>query len=196
MERSKIEISRPQSFGLISILGKYAFSFLPAIPVLATLLAISLKNLGLWSLIIPLLALAGMIYILPFFGNAYVCWVARRIQAGTGDSPDKRIVQITLCPRIRTGIRALIEDADDIGYLSFNESGLLFQGDSVKLILPFETIRALQGENVGLRGLYVTAGRIRLDISGLDGFEAVEIAERGSRVLPTSRKITRELFSR
>ena len=70
-------MSKPRRFGLISILGKYLFSFLPAIPILAVLLVISLKNLGLWSLVIPLLALAGMIYILPFFGNAYVSWVVQ-----------------------------------------------------------------------------------------------------------------------
>ena len=106
------------------------------------------------------------------------------------------IAQITLCPRVRTGLRALIEDADDIGYLSLNDSGLLFRGDSLTLIIPFERIKAVEGENVGSRGLYVSAGRIHLDISGLENFDAVEIAERGSRVLPTSRKITRELFYR
>jgi hypothetical protein len=196
MEKPTLEISQPRRFGVVSILGKYAFSLLPAIPVLVAILLISLKNLGLWSLVIPLLALAGMIYILPFFGNAYVSWIVRGTKQGGSESRDQLIVQITLCPRIRAGIRALIEDADDIGYLSLNESGLLFSGDAVKLMIPFERIRAVEGENVGLRGLYVSAGRIRLAVSGLEGFEAVEIAERGSRVLPTSRKVTRELFYR
>src|SRR5690348_11629881 len=114
MERPKIEISEPRRFGMISIAGKYLFSFLPAIPVLAALLAISLKNLGLWSLILPVVLLAGMIYILPFFGNSYVSWIVHAANAGSL-SKDKVIVQITLCPRIRTGFRGLIEDADDVG---------------------------------------------------------------------------------
>jgi hypothetical protein len=195
MERPKIEISEPRRFGVLSIVGKYLFSFLPAIPVLAALLAISLKNLGLWSLILPLALLAGMIYILPFFGNSYVSWIVH-LAKSEGLSRDKVIVQITLSPRIRTGFRALIEDADDVGYLTFNQSELLFLGDSVNLAIPFEKIRAVQGENVGLRGAYVSGGRIRLQISGLEHFEALELAERESRVLPSSRRITRELFDR
>src|ERR1041385_2643148 len=139
MERPKIEISEPRRFGVLSIVGKYLFSFLPAIPVLAALLAISLKNLGLWSLILPLALLAGMIYILPFFGNSYVSWIVH-LAKSEGLSRDKVIVQITLSPRIRTGFRALIEDADDVGYLTFNQSELLFLGDSVNLAIPFEKI--------------------------------------------------------
>jgi hypothetical protein len=178
----------------MSILAKYAFSLLLAIPVLAALLVISLRNLGVWTLGIPLLTLIGVVYILPSLGNAYVSWILRGLVSHDSKAPDGLIVQITLCPRVRKGFRALIEDADDLGYLVLGETELMFQGDSLELFLPFERIISVHGENVGLRGLYVSSGRIRLDISGLDGFEAVEIAERASRVLPSSRKITRQLF--
>jgi len=192
MQRARIEISKPRKFGVVSILAKYAFSFLLVLPALSVLLIVSTKHLGLCTIGISLLTLVGTVFFLPSLGNIYVCWILRHDIPQSND--DKLIVQITLCPRIRTGFRALIEDADDVGYLSLDESELIFLGDSVNLIVPFQRIKAVQGENVGMRGLYVAAGRIRLDISDLDGFEGVEIAERNSRMLPTSRRITRELF--
>lgn len=90
----------------------------------------------------------------------------------------------------------VIEDADDVGYLTLEERALTFSGDSVHMTIPFERIRAVHGDNVGWRGLFVTAGRITVEISGSDDFEAVEIAERSSRVVLSSRKITREMFAR
>jgi len=199
MEPVKIEISKPRRFGVFSILAKYAFSFLLAIPLLAAFLILStVRNLGqFWILAVPLLALAATVYFLPSLGNAYVYWVLGPVRAQTSDnSRQTPIVQITLCPRIRTGFRALIEDADDVGYLTFTESELNFRGDSLQVIVPFERLGAVHGENVGLRGAYLSGGRIRLDISGRDDFEALEIAERTSLVLPASRRITRELFER
>src|SRR5437588_2572132 len=169
MDAAKIEISQPRGFGVVSIFGKYVFSLLLAIPFVAAFLIIStVKNLGIWTIGVPLLALGGTVYFLPSLGNVYVYWMLRGITPQTSnDFPPARIVQITLCPRIRTGFRALIEDADDIGYLSFAESELRFHGDSLQVILPFEQLKAVRGENIGLRGAYLSCGRIRLDISGL-----------------------------
>jgi len=197
MAQPAIEISRPRRFGVLSILAKYAFSFLLAIPLVAAFLILStVRNLGqFWILAVPLLALAGTVYFLPSLGNAYVYWVLRGVRAQTSDnSQRKSIVQITFDPRIRTGFRALIEDADDVGYVSFSETEFRFSGDSLQVTVPFERLKAVHGENVGLRGAYLSGGRIRLDISGLDDFDAIEIAERTSLVLPASRRITRELF--
>lgn len=197
METVKIEISKPRRFGVLSILTKYVFSFLLAIPLVAAFFILStVRNLGqFWTLAVPLLALAATVYFLPSLGNVYVRWVLRGVRAQmTDNSRQTPIVQITLCPRIRSGFRALIEDADDVGYLSLTESELQFHGDSLQVILPFEQLKAVHGENVGLRGAYLSGGRIRLDISGRDDFEAIEIAERTSLVLPASRRITRNLF--
>src|SRR5206468_800847 len=131
----------------------------------------------------------------PWLGNLYVSWAVRRAKpAGLAGEP--LVVQITLSPRIRKGFRALIEDADDVGYLILEESALAFFGDSVRLILPFQRISAVAGENVGLRGVYVASGRIVINIAGLERFESVEIAERSSRFIFSSRKITREIFNR
>jgi hypothetical protein len=201
-EKPKIEISEPKRFGVRSILGKYAFSFLLGAPFVAFLLLLSLHDLGRWSLPIGLLILLGTVCLTPSLGNLYVLWVVRPLKPEGQGSPrqvgcgNDLIVQVTLSPRIRQGFRALIEDADDVGYLILQESALTFHGDSIHITVPFERIKAVHGENVGLRGVYVVSGRIGIEVPGLQGFEGVEIAERSSRVIFSSRKITREIFAR
>jgi hypothetical protein len=195
METGRIEISEPRRFGLGAVLAIYILSFLLVIPILIALLVVSLMHLGIFTFAIPLLTLAGTIYVLPFIGNAYVSRVVRRLVPSATKADTGFIVQITLSPRIRTGLRALVEDADDVGFLTFTASELSFRGDSVNLAIPFQQIRAIHADNVGLRGLYVAAGRIRVELSGLQDFDSVDIAERSSGVLPTSRKLSRELLA-
>ncbi|MCX6926027.1 MAG: hypothetical protein NT154_22885, partial [Verrucomicrobia bacterium] len=116
--------------------------------------------------------------------------------AAAGKSEDGFIVQLTVSPRIRSGFRAALEDADDIGYLSFSDTGLVFQGDSVKLTVPFDCIEQVQPQNIGLRGLFVCGGRVTVLVSDLPEIESLEFAERSSWLLPTSRAVARRLYAR
>ena len=105
-------------------------------------------------------------------------------------------MQLSLSPRLRSGVRALLEDADDIGYLTFTGKGFSFQGDSVQLSVPWENLQLVRPQNIGWRGLYVYGRRIKLVISGWPELESFEVAERSSWLLPASRTITRELYQR
>jgi len=152
---------------------------------------------GPLTVLIPLLVVAATAYFLPFgLGNAHVTRLVHSLDPAAAKGEDGFIVQLTLSPRLRTGLRALLEDADDIGYLSFTGTGLLFQGDSVKLTVPFDCILEVRPQNIGLRGLFVYGRRIRLVVSGLPQVGAIEFAERSSWVLPTSRAMTQKLYER
>jgi hypothetical protein len=122
--------------------------------------------------------------------------LVRSLNPAASKSEDGFIVQLTLSPRIRSGLRAILDDADDVGYLSFTESELLFQGDSVRLSVPFDRIEQVLPQNIGLRGLFVYGRRIRVVASGLPRLTAFEFAERSSWLLPDSRRITRKLAER
>jgi hypothetical protein len=194
-EKPTIEIAEPKTFGVLSILVKYAFSFLLCLPFAGFLLLLSLHYLGRWTLGLGLLVLVITICLTPSLGNLYVFWAVRRLKPSAQGAKDSLIVQVTLCPRVRHGFRALIEDADDVGYLALEKSALVFYGDSLRLTVPFERIKAVEGENVGLRGVYVASGRIVIEVAGLEGVESVEIAERSSRLIFSSRKLTRAVFA-
>ena len=81
-------------------------------------------------------------FFLPFgLGNTHVARLVRSLNPGASRDEDGFIVQLTVSPRLRSGLRALLEDADDIGYLTFAANELRFQGDSVKLSAPWEDIQ-------------------------------------------------------
>jgi hypothetical protein len=171
-----------------------AYGLFRVVPFVVALLVVSLLPFGVLTVLLPLLAIAGTALFLPLGnGNPYVSRLVRLMVPAAGKPDGGFIVQLTLSPRLRSGLRALLEDADDIGYLSFSDSGLLFQGDSVRFSGPLECIQQFQPQNVGLRGLYVYGRRIGVVVPGLPNVNSLEFAERSSWLLPTSRRITKQL---
>jgi hypothetical protein len=164
-------------------------------PVLISLLAVTVIKLGVLTLLIPLLTLAGTAYFLPLgLGNPVVRKLVRSQKLDT--SENGFIVQMTLSPRIRSGLRALVEDADDLGYLSFTDSELAFEGDSVRLRIPWTKITEVRPQNIGWRGRYLYGSRIKITLAGIANVEAVRFSERASLLLPTSKRNTRKLRER
>jgi hypothetical protein len=172
-----------------------AYGLLLAIPVCASIVVVSVVPFSMLTLLIPLLVVAAAAFFLPFgLGNTHisrlVCSLAPAAASGEGGF----VVQLTLAPRMTTGLRATLEDADDVGWLSLGKDSLVFTGDAVKLVLPYDQIEKLRPKNIGLRGGFVYGRRIRLVVKGLPEAASMEFAERSSWLLPTSRRITRELY--
>lgn len=196
-DSAKFEIARPRLFtaGAVAVIS--AYGILMITPIFSAIIVVSVIKLGILTVLIPLLALAATAFFLPFgLGNAHVARLVRSLNPVAGQNGDGFIVQLTVSPRLRSGLRALLEDADDIGYLTFAGNELYFQGDSVKLSVPWENIQLVRPRNIGWRGLYVYGRRIKLVVSGWPEVESFEIAERSSWLLPASRTITRKLYER
>ena len=191
---AQIEITPPRIFTTISVFVVCAFGILLGIPLLVSVLAVSLIRPGILSLLIPLLVIAATAYLLPFgLGNSYVTRLVRSLKSSTDGNQEGFVAQLTLSPRIRSGILALVEDADDIGWLSFTASELLFHGDSIRLSIPFDQIKKVQRQNIGLRGLFVIS-RIEVVVSGLPKANSLLFAERSSLLLPGSRETTKRIY--
>ena len=192
-----IEIAQPRLFTTGAVVAVSAYGLLLAAPLLISILVVSVIKFGLLTVLIPFLVVAGTAYFLPFgLGNTHVTRLVRSLNPAAGQSDDGFIVQLTLSPRLRSGFRAILDDADDIGYLSFSETGLLYQGDSVKLSVPFDRILRVQPQNIGLRGLFVYGRRVKVLVAESPNLESFEFAERSSVLLPASRAITRKLCQR
>jgi hypothetical protein len=174
-----------------------AYGILLLTPLLVSFLVVSLIRIGVHTLLIPCLVAAATAYFLPFgFGNTHITRLVRAFRPAAGNEADGVVVQLALSPRIRSGLRAVLEDADDIGLLGFTSDGLRFEGDSVNLSVPFDRIEQVRLHNIGLRGLYICGQRIQLMVSGLAGVDSIEFAERASWRLPVSRSIIRKLHER
>jgi hypothetical protein len=193
---ARIEIAQPRRFTARAVMVISAYGLLLALPIFVAILALSVLKLGILTLLVLLLGVAINIYFLPFgFGNAYAAWLVNSLDETT-PAQDSFLVQLTLSPRIRSGLRAIADDADDLGHLSFTTTALVFRGDSVTLSIPFANIQQVQSRNFGLRGLYIYGRRVVVFVSGLPNVTALEFAERSSWLLPTSRKIARKLHTR
>jgi hypothetical protein len=190
-----VEITSPKAFTSAAIFIIAGCGVLLITPVMASLLAVTLIKLGMFTVLIPLLTIAVTAYFLPFgLGNPVVRNLVRSQKLDAGD--DGFIVQMTLSPRIRSGLRAVIEDADDLGCLSFTGSEMIFRGDSVWLRIPWSQISEVRPRNIGWRGRYLYGSRIIITVAGIPNVEAVTFSERSSLLLPTSKRITRKLRER
>jgi hypothetical protein len=197
VEEPRIEVGPPKVFTTAGVLLINAYGLLLVIPLVIAIVAISLLRFGLWTWLLPVLVVVATVYLLPFaLGNSRVVRLVGSPNTAASQAEDRFVVQLTCWPRIRTGFRALLEDADDIGCLNLTGSELVFRGDSVKLTIPFDRIEEVRPQNVGFRGLFVYGSRIMLVVSGLPEIKSVEFAERSSRLLHTSRKTTRKLYER
>jgi len=195
---ASLEIAEPKLFTGACVIAVAVYGLVLLIPVSLAIWIMGLFPIGMaWSVLIPLLTILTTMLFLPLgLGNAHITRLVRQMNPEAGQTMDDFIVQITMVPRVRTGLRALLEDADDIGRLHFAERQLIFEGDSLHLTLPLEQVRQVRRQNIGLRGLFVYGPRIEVVVSGLRNVESVEFAERASWLLPTSRQVTRQLFKR
>ena len=192
---AKIEITAPRRFNLGAVLLVSAFGIFPALPVIASILAVSVLQFGLMTFLVPLAGLAAAALLVPFgFGNPYVTYLVRRMNPDAAKNPDALVVQLTLSPRLRSGLRAVLEDADDVGILTRTGGDVSFSGDSVKLTLPRTEITSVRPQNIGWRGMYVSGRRIEVVVASLPNVQSLEFAERSAWLLPTSKKITKKLY--
>src|SRR5262245_53338701 len=124
-----IEISQPRLFTTGAVLALHAYNILLVAPVFAALFAVSLMKLSALTVVLPFLAIVATTWFLPFgLGNPHVTRVVRSLKAPES-AANRYIVQLTVFPRLRSGLRALLEDADDVGYLTITSDGLDYQGD-------------------------------------------------------------------
>ncbi len=194
LDEGRIDTRPPRLFGSAAVLIICAYGLVLAIPFLLSLVVVSLLKLSPLTVLLPLAFLAYSVLFLPVgFGNP---WIARRLRrlkpAGVRDE-DLFVVQLSLRPRLRRGPRAMLEDADDFGWLWFTPAGLEFRGDSVDFSLPYGKVQSVVRRSIGYRGMFLYGDRIEVatPVAGLAGFE---IAERSSWLLTSSRSLARRLY--
>jgi hypothetical protein len=188
-ENAQIEITAPKVFTTGAVAITYAHGLLLVAPVFAAFLVVTVLPLGALTLLVLAVAIGLTVLFLPFgFGNAYVTRLASKLKGAAEEKPGGFFVQVTLSPRIHSGLRAVLEDADDVGWLSLTGSEVVYRGDSVKLSIPFNRIAAVRSQNVG-RGLFLYGGRVVVSVSDLPNVTELAFSERSSWWLPTSRKI-------
>jgi hypothetical protein len=187
---ARMEIKPPELLTGGAVLAVCFYGVLLMVPVLLSVLAVSMLRLGVLTWFIPLATVVVATCFLPFgFGNPHITRLARSLPTSTLDGSDGFVVQVTLDPRLRKGVRAVIEDADDIGWLRLCESALVFQGDSLNFTVPFDQIRNVKPQSIGVRGLFLYPS-LKLVVSNLPNIHSLTLADRSAWLLPTARATT------
>jgi hypothetical protein len=167
------------------------------IPVFASMVVISVLQFGIQTFLIPLATIGLATFFLPLgFGNPYVCRLIRPLKPPHADDADIFVVQLTRNPRIRSGLMAIFEDADDIGYLNLAESALEFHGDSIQLSVPYGLIEKLRLRSAGWRAMFAYGAQTTFSVAGLTDAGDFMFAERSSWILPASRKNANRMYQR
>ena len=172
------------------------YGFALVVPVALSVVAMAGMKFGLLAALLPLATLVGSAFFLPFgLGNSLVRRVVlRNTPEAAMHRPDGFIAQVTFVPRLRTGLRGSLEDADDVGLLDLSRDLVLFKGDSVQLSVPVERVLSVEGRNIGMRGLFAYGSVAIVRIEGLAGVEEVHFADRSALLLPGARAASRRLL--
>src|SRR5260221_694319 len=187
---ARMDVSPPRLLTTRAVFAESAYGVLLWIPVLISMLVVSVLRYGVVTFLLPLATMGAALLFLPFAsGNPYIGRLLRPLRPPARAGEESFMVQMTLRPRLRSGMRALIEDADDVGWLSFTEAALVFHGDSVHLSVPYGQVLPARRQSLGWRGWFVP--RVEVAVNGLSGVTALEFAERSSSLLPGSRRTAR-----
>src|SRR5262249_13370957 len=77
---------------------------------------------------------------------------------------------------------------DDFGFLKVTETALVFEGDSIRLTVPYTRVQNLRQQNPGWRALFSYGSQTSLSVTDRPEEGTFVFAERSSWILPTSRK--------
>jgi hypothetical protein len=196
----KIEITQPKLFTKKAILAINAYLVLEVSPIvildflISPIFKLFKPEMALGLILVALGLIAFLfVYFIPIgMGNLHVRKLVRSLNTSDKSS---YIVQLTIIPRLKSGFWAFLEDADDIGFLVITESDLVFKGDSVELSFPYTQIKNIRKKNVGWRGAWIYGNRIQIDLLDSTDKKSFEFTERSSLSIPTSWRISAELFN-
>ncbi len=190
--QAQIQLRAPRYFTSARLLICSAYGMLLFLPtLLISILAISFLQLSFLTVALPLFTVGLATFFLPFgFGNSYLARIAESLRP---PDPEAMLVQLATVPRLNLGFRGMVDDADDIGWLSCSESALIFRGDAVNLSIPLRCVRSVKRENGGVRGLFLYS-RTAVKVDGIGEFNKLRFAERSSQILPGSWRLGRKLY--
>jgi hypothetical protein len=208
----KLEIRQFEKFGineaiignLLSVFPSFllgvfiAFGFvIPPISLLFLLVGESSFMIFVFSLVFGAICLLISLLLFYFYPlllgiNYFIKFIAGRI---VSPAPEGACVcQISMTPKLCSGFRAFLEDADDVGYLTVSGDSVDFKGDSIEFSIPKSEISNVRSCNIGWRGCWIAGRRIKLTINGHERFKEIEICERHTWTIPGSWLLSKQLY--
>lgn len=118
-------------------------------------------------------------------GNFYYPRIIRTFVKETSGRDPSMLAQMSLSPRLRKGLRAATDSADDVGLVELGPEAFLFKGDAVSMVIPYDRIGGISRHSVGPRGFWLVRCWIRLHTDAFEDYEHVDLADASSLIKPT-----------
>lgn len=200
-----IRIEDPKRYRLSAIIvgNLIPFAFIVAdlvVIALAILVFLAFGGNSIVGLLVLLFLLVWILggtfayfYLYPFLESLYL----RRILGHLVGKNDRKVTQVwevSFRPRIRGGLRGLLDDCDDIGVLHLEDDALRFDGDSVDLSIPYSEMVNIDLRSPGARRMWVLGGKIEVTVNDGGEERTLTIAERCAKTIPESRRTTADTF--
>ena len=204
-DQSSIELGEPGYYRIPQLLVVSALTIPPAlmcglaIGAFATSVAQALSHRDV-RFLVPALGATLIICLYSVFrplmrGGPYVARLARRHILLPCPARRSFLVGIRLIPRLRHGLRAVLENSDDIGFLCVTDDAILLVGDQVRARIPFESVHAVKLKPVGWRRAIRFAGGAVLTSAHLPApFQAIEVVDRAGNHMFAARANTLAMF--
>lgn len=205
----KMEKRPPKRFGAMAIVVNYVLALAPAAAAMI-LFAYAVELLDAvwtsrwpgsavpWHLIASLLAVLYATIVFCYFApyslsaNYYIKWL---VSAMNPESPGPGTVcQVKTIPRTHPGFFRAVDNADDIGMLFIDDSGVEFKGDHINLWIPYRNMGSIEMHPADW-ALWLVGGMIHIKVAGLDDVNEVVFCERQSATVRGSYRLMRELLA-
>lgn len=203
MSQHKFEVKAPDRFNMTTVIIINLLAMLPLCILYPLLLIVGLNvPSGFWGVPFGVwfVLLCGMclLYLWFFPGLGGINYYTRRFvsQMFEGSGETGYICQVTMQPRLYRGIRAFLEDADDIGLVTLNDGVLKFRGDHSDIAITLSTDVTAELRTIGWRGLWYSGARIRLTFPGREPFHEIEFLERQCWSVKASKRLAQELYAK
>lgn len=201
---STLKIDNPKNFRLREVLVLNAIGIVPGVIIgvcgvggifLFAGAFLTSEYILLAFALVPLSICGAAIFLWPIaLGNPYVRYIAKASLAEVSSKEVPFICHVSFSPRLHDGLRGFMELADDVGLLQLTGEAVVFTGDQVRIVLPFNSIKEVSYSNCGWRGLWVYGQRIKITTNALDDFNSLEFVERQSNTVVSSRRISKEII--
>jgi len=206
---SRINITKPSNFGMKQIILGNLFAAAPSLALgilfdilviggflLAAMIMAGRNNVSwfVFAYLFILLMFLLMIYYSP--GLLMVNYYIKLLVSKTKNNYQTTgyICQMATLPRIHSGFRGFLEDADDIGVLSIQTDRIEFKGDHSDIVIPLSDKVSIKLRNIGWRGLWFIGRKVRVQFQESEKTFAVDIAERQCWTLFKSRGLAKEMY--
>lgn len=204
----RFEVRAPSKFGIREV---FLINLLGLVPSLIAGVLLGVGGVGFpggiilavfcdtsyWIVFISLCCLVlglTMFFFMPaiMFANYYIKALVSHLRPIDGET--SYICQVSTLPRSCTGIRAFLEDADDVGFLSIHAGSIEFRGDHSDLTIALSNNVVVELHNVGWRGFWCAGRRVRILLLEHEEIQEIDIAERQSWTIIQSRRLALQIF--